>query len=66
MSMVLLTVNVKFRNNFKYSKGPIKGPGEVCGDFQALKSPGQLTCQSKNVPQFAQSNASSRFDSVLA
>ena len=37
-----LTANFKFLNRFTYSSGPIKMVSKVCGDSQALKSPGML------------------------
>ena len=40
MSVILITVNFKFRNRSTCSKGPMKRAGKVCGDSQDLKSPG--------------------------
>ena len=47
MFLILLTVNFKFRNRFTNSKGPIKRAGNVCRDFQDLKSPG--SCLKQNL-----------------
>ena len=40
MFVILLTANIKFRNRFTCSKGPMKRASKVWGDFQDLKSPG--------------------------
>ena len=42
MLVILLTANCKFLNSSTCSKEPIKRAGKVCGDFQDLKSSGEV------------------------